>query len=505
MTDRWYDTPLGRSVLAQPAPRGRRRNVIAGAAFTNLTAGFGSGGGSVDRDVYGALRTVRQRSRWLSYNNDYVRRWLAMCETHIVGPHGFALQVRAQFPDGTLDEVGNSAVESAFWKWARRGSCEVSGKLSFRDVMRIAARATARDGECLIRKVYGTAAGNGEMFALQVIDIDRLDVDKSLILRNGNVVKMGVEVNALGRPVAYWLKRRHPGEDLPAATLPAGEERVPASDVYYLGVTERPEQTRCLPWIVSALLRLKHLGAYEEAAVVAANIGAAKMGFFVTPEGDATPLSDGKDANDEYIQEATPGHFGVVKEGTTFETFDVNYPHEQFGAFVKASLRGIASGINVSYNSLANDLEGVNYSSLRAGVLEERDGWMAMQSWLIESLLEPLFTDWLSAALLAGTVRTPRGAAIGVDKLDKFNIPQWQGRRWQWVDPLKDVQANIEAINAGLKSRREVIAEQGRDIEEVWQDLAKEQQKAAELGLVLTSPNRPQPLAAGPIGEQQNG
>lgn len=485
----WYSS-LWRSLFrgsAQP----RRRNVVAGAANTNLTAGFGSGGGSVDRDVYGSLKTVRQRSRWLSYNNDYVRRWLAMCETHIVGPNGFALQVRALFPDGTLDEVGNTAVESAFWRWARRGSCDVTGRLSLRDVLRVAARAAARDGEVLIRKVYGTAAGNAELFALQVIDIDRLDHEKNLILRNGNVIKMGVEVNSVGRPVAYWLKRRHPGEDLPSATLPGGEERVPADQIYYLGIVERPEQTRSLPWIVSALLRLKHLGAYEEAAVVAANIGAAKMGFFVTPDGDGAGFADATDASGEYVQEATPGHFGVLKEGTSFETFDTNYPHEQFGTFVKASLRGIASGINVSYNSLANDLEGVNYSSLRAGVLEERDGWMTLQSWLIETLLEPMFADWLSAALLAGTVKTTRGAPIGVDKFDKFNVPQWQGRRWQWVDPLKDVQANIEAINAGLKSRREVIQEQGRDIEEVWQDLAKEQKKAAELGLVLTTPNKP--------------
>ena len=195
--------------------------------------------------------------------------------------------------------------------------------------------------------------------------------------------------------------------------------------------------------------------------MIAANVGAAKMGFFTTPDGSGSPLADGTDRHRRIFQEATPGHFSVLPEGTTFNSFDPNYPHEQFGAFVKASLRGIASGVNVSYNSLANDLEGVNYSSLRAGVLEERDSWMTLQNWLTESLLEPLFADWLTAALLAGTVRTVRGAPITVDKFEKFNVPQWQGRRWQWVDPLKDVEANIAAINAGLKSRREVIAEQG--------------------------------------------
>lgn len=254
---------------------------------------------------------------------------------------------------------------------------------------------------------------------------------------------------------------------------------------------------------MSALLRLKHLGAYEEAAVVAANVGAAKMGFFTTPDGDGASLADGVDAGGELMQEATPGHFGVLPEGTTFNSFDPQYPHEQFGAFVKASLRGIASGVNVSYNSLGNDLEGVNYSSLRAGVLEERDSWMTLQSWMVESFLEPLFADWLAAALLAGTVRTVRGAPISADKLEKFNVPQWQGRRWQWVDPLKDVEANIAAVNAGLKSRREVIQEQGRDIEEVWRDLQSEQDKAKQMGLVFEIPKKQQQPAAS--GDPVNG
>lgn len=484
------------------SPSKRKRSAVSAAANTNLTAGFSRQTGSADRDIYGSLKTVRDRARWLSYNNDYVRRWLSMVQTHVVGPSGFGLQVRALYPDGTLDEVGNTAVENAFWRWASRGSCDVTGRMSLRDVCRTAMRAVARDGECIIRKVYGASAGNRENFALQVIDIDRLDHEKNMRMGAGNVIKMGVEMNELGRPVACWLRARHPGDDGHMLQTERAEERVPASDLYFLGIIERPEQTRCLPWVVSSILRLKHLGSYEEAAVVAANVGAAKMGFFTNDNGDGQSMADDMDATGEYVQEATPGHFSVLPDGTKFEAFDPNYPHEQFGTFVKASLRGIASGLDVSYNSLANDLEGVNYSSLRAGVLEERDAWMAVQSWFIEHFLEPMFSDWLRMALLTQSVTTERGAVIGADKFAKFNIPKWQGRRWQWVDPLKDVQAAIEAINAGLTSRREVIAGQGRDINEVWADLAAEQKEAERLGLVLTTQKPAQAMNEVPADER---
>ena len=72
-----------------------------------------------------------------------------------------------------------------------------------------------------------------------------------------------------------------------------------------------------------------------------------------------------------------------------------------------------------------------------------------------------------------------------------------QGRRWSWVDPLKDVQANIESINAGLKSRRQVIAEQGQDLDEVWSQLQAENDLAESLDLDFDSSSST-PSASGP-------
>lgn len=125
--------------------------------------------------------------------------------------------------------------------------------------------------------------------------------------------------------------------------------------------------------------------------------------------------------------------------------------------------------------------------------------WMAEQGWLIEAFLRPVYEGWLRSALLAQAVTYPGGSALPATKLDKFLAHHWQGRRWAWVDPQKDIEANIAAINAKLKSRREVIAEQGRDIEDVWMQLQAEQDMASGYGLDLAADPVEKPAPAEPV------
>ncbi len=471
------------------------------AVISRLTASMATRSQSMDWDLYKSLDVIRARSRSLSVNNDYARKFLQMCATHVVGPNGFDLKVRVAETDskGTVrqDGLAGTAIEMAFWDWARRGNCDVTGRYSFFEICNLYIKALARDGEVLLKKVYGRQAGKYN-FQLQVLDIDRLDVSyNDMAPRSGNQIKMGVEINAFGTPVAYHLLTKHPGENVYATYSGRMYERVPAEDVYHHFISDRPEQNRGLPWMHSAIIRLQNLGGYEEAAVIAARFGAAKMGFFTTPDGDGTALADDTDAQGNLIQEADPGVFSVLPPGYDFKNFDPEYPHAMFGDFVKANLRGIASGLGVAYNTLSNDLEGVNFSSIRTGVLEERDNWMVIQRWVIETWLDDLFSTWLKFALASGAVKLPNGSALPVAKFDKFNAGTWQGRKWQWVDPTKDMQANILAINSNLKTRTDVASEQGRDFEEVAQQLAREQELMQALGLGVASPAAPEKPAAG--------
>ena len=160
--------------------------------------------------------------------------------------------------------------------------------------------------------------------------------------------------------------------------------------------------------------------------------------------------------------------------------FDPTHPTSAFSDFHKAVLRGIASGLGVSYASLASDLKNVNYSSIRQGALEERDFYRTLQQFAIEHFVEPVFLRWLAASMTSGDLPLP------MVKFEKFaeNMVS-RPRGFSWVDPLKEINANIVGLQNGVLSLQDVAAHYGRDVEEVFEAVERERELAESHGISL--------------------
>lgn len=486
---------IARRFSPKPAPRSPSRRDYNAAMLNRLTASWTTSNLSANADIYRNLDVLRARSRDLAQNNVYAKQFIKMVADNVVGPAGFGLQARVYDTADQPDTGANDAIEAAFSRWAALGVCDVSGHSSFRDLCRLLATAAARDGEFLVRIVRGKAAGNTFGIALQAIDIDRLDTKLNETTKGGNKIRMGVEINDYGRPVAYWLRTQHPGDmDHLAGQSVANHVRVPAEDILHRFVVDRPEQLRGVPWMHAAMTQMNNLEGYTEAAIIASRVGASKMGFFTSPDGDPSPLADGTDDNGVPYTDADPGTFGTLPHGYDFKPFDPDYPSAMFADFTKACLRGIASGLGVAYNALANDLEGVNYSSIRQGALAERDSWMLVQTWFTESFLRPVFAEWLKSALAFGQITLANGSPLPLSKLDKFTAHAWQGRRWQWVDPLKDIEAARLQVQSGVASPQMIAAQNGVDIEDVLADIARFEKMSAGIETVGYVAKAPAPV-----------
>ncbi len=456
------------------------RRSIQGALGSRLTADWVTQPLSMDAEMLPGLRTLRARSRDLAVNNDYARRFLNLVKSNVIGPQGILLQNKAREADGSYDKAANTKIEEAWKAWGKKGICTRCGKLSWVGLQNLVLESAARDGEVLIIKT--TDRKNPFGFSLQVLEADYLDENLNREASGGrNAIKGGVEVNSFGQPVAYHLLAAHPGDSGPLVSR-RKYRRLPAGQVIHLFRLERAEQTRGLPWLTTPSYRLKMLDGYEEAELVASRTEASKMGFFISPDGEGYTGDDYEtdgDPDSAPISEAEPGTFEQLPTGMDFKAWDPQHPVTAFADFEKAILRGIASGLNVSYVDLANDLEGVSYSSIRQGELSARDHYRALQRWFIDNFISEVYREWLWYALLSNELRLPAG------KLDKFNRPTWLGRGWSWVDPQKEIDANIEAVKHGFKSLSTVVGEQGYDIEDVFDSLAKEKELAREYGLIL--------------------
>ncbi len=136
--------------------------------------------------------------------------------------------------------------------------------------------------------------------------------------------------------------------------------------------------------------------------------------------------------------------------------------------------------MGVPYTNVTGDLRQANYSSLREGKLEFRRRIEQVQhGTLVYQLCRPVWNRWLRDAVLAGAIDT----SDFVDDSSAYLSVKWIPPKWDWVDPFKDRKAEIEAVNAGLKSRSDVIESEGYDAEEVDRRIAADKAREQELGL----------------------
>lgn len=444
------------------------RNFFEAASTDRLTQSWSTTPVSADDVVRRNYTSLVARSRHEADNNDYAKKFVRLCVQNIVGPKGVLLQAQARDFDGNLDNQANDALEDAWDRWGAAKSCDVGGQLSWRAIQSLCITSAARDGEFFIKMVHGPDAGPWG-FALQVIDPTRCPVHLDQDHRTGgSFIRQGIEFNMSGRPLAYYFMTTDDGR--PDYSFEGKNyRRIPASEIIHGFLPDIVGQKRGLPWMATSLWRLHMLKEFEHAALVNARTAAAKCGFFK----HEFETGDTLDENEELYMEAKAGVFQELPAGVSFQEWNPSYPSGEFHSFQKAMLRGAASGMGVAYNNLANDLEGVNYSSIRQGTLDEREHWKWLQEWLIETLHEPVFGAWLPKALLHG-VAMENGGSLRPDRLEKYSRVAWQPRRWQWIDPAADIKAAIAAKNNMLSSPSQIIREQGRDPDSVWREIARD-------------------------------
>jgi len=486
-----------REATARRELSAQQQKSFAAAQLNRLTSSWRVTAERIDDELRNDLDALRQRSRSLENNNDYARNYLDIVETNIIGETAPRLVSMVDNTPGKPDIGARDAIEAGYAEWCSMGVCEVSGNYSFTDLCQNIARGTGRDGEYCIEMITGKAAGNRFGFALRAVDVDRLATWHSRPESAGvNAICSGVEVNANGRAVAYWFNQ----------TGNAGAKsatRVDAKAMLHRFRVNRPEQKRGIPWAHASMLSMHYAGEFALSALMAAKHGADHLGFFVTPDG--APPAIGDEASDEdgaRIATSAPGTWDTLPEGVDVKSIDSKYPNEVFGPFIKSANQRMASGLpGASYPELCNDYEAVNFSSIRAALLSTRDTWKKLHRWFADAWLEPIFAEWLRQSLLNGALTLANGSPLPLAKADKFKAHGWQFRGWSWVDPLKDIQAAKEAIDLRITSRTRIAAEQGRDLEDVFDELQTETALAGKYGIDLTiQPTAPaQPMQTEPI------
>jgi len=207
---------------------------------------------SLNDDLSRQLPVLWSRSLGLARNNEWAARYQVLMEDNILGHQGIRLQMRIKKKDGTRDKETSQRIETRWEDWGQRGNCEVSKRLTWREVEGLVLSTLERTGEVL----YRWRTGKGK-YGIQLQILNPVLLDQNLNREwGGNRIRQGKEINDDGEVLAYWLLMSKVG-DGPSPYVSVGRHtRIPADEIGHFYLVDEPDQLRGIPWLTVGARRL---------------------------------------------------------------------------------------------------------------------------------------------------------------------------------------------------------------------------------------------------------
>lgn len=405
------------------------------------------------------------------------------------------------------DQLGISKEDAARvaremeWAWARWTlAADVAGQNHFHDLQLLGLRSILAQGEMLhlaVMRSEPERAAAGALFSLavQAVRPQRLQTPADLAI--DPAVRDGIRFSPAGVPLEYYVANPEAGPLDASATIEsltsADFSRIPARRahrrlVFHLFRHETEEQVRGVSAFAPGIALFRNLADalnYE----LFAQVIAASFPVFIATESSQHPLLEQRDEETgERYHEIRPGGVYYGDENQKPIPLESRRPSANFARFVEIILRAMAASQGIPYETLAKDYSKTNYSSMRAALNEAWKLYGFWRQWFGRAYCQPLWEMLVEEAVLRGLVVLPPGAPDFYDASDLWCNAAWVGPARGFVDPVKEIQATILALDNNLMTYGEAWAERGGDFDEALEIMRAERAAMKDL--------RPEPAPA---------
>jgi len=443
-----------------------------GASKGRRTDGWRTPSTSVNVETAGAMRTLRDRARDLVRNNPYAKKGLGVISSGVVGK-GIMGEVKME---GRNQVARTLKLKTAWDAWSGTTACDYEGRKNFNKIQELIMRGVPEGGEVLVR-VRRTnrrqVMWKGEFVEVPPIELQLLEgdfIDSSRLvqqLENGNRLLQGIEFTPDSKRFAYHLHKSHPGGLDLVIEGSFDTISVPANEILHVYNEERAGQIRGVTWYSPSIIRLRDFDEYEDAQLVRQKVAAMFTAFVHDLEGLD---EDTKQSDVDLCEKMEPGMIEILPPGKEV-TLAKPPGAEGYAVYSRTVLSGIASGLEITYESMTGDLSNVNFSSARMGWLQMNQKF---EQWrcdmMVTQFLNPTWNWFLQGAQL-----------IGLDTRGATNT--WSAPRREMIDPTKEVPAIREAVRSGQMSLSESIRQTGKDPETHLQEIADDNKLIDKLDL----------------------
>ena len=382
------------------------------------------------------------------------------------------------FDAGWAEEYGR-AVDARYRLWAEDEGryCDAMRKQTMSQMLRLGFRHKVVDGEALGQVAWlPRRVGFGRAryaTAVQIIDPDRLSNPQMRFdIKN---VRGGVEIDDIGAPIAYHIRRAHQGDWFTAAQSVTWE-RIPRETSWGRPIIvhdydfDQANQHRGIGVLGAVVYKLKALIKYDGAELDSAILNALFASYIESPNDPQLVEEALGDKLSNYQQLRAEFHgqkkltmngarMPILFPGESIKTVSATRPNSNFKDFEKAVLRNVAS-------AASQDWSDVNYSSARGALLE---AWKTLDRRRRDfgvGFAAPLRSAWLEEAHEVDDLPLPDGAPAFAEFRSAYGRAMWLGPGRGWIDPVAEREGSVLGMEAGLSTLEQECAEQDLDWEE---------------------------------------
>lgn len=464
----------------------KAQSAYEGASTGRRMSSWMASSSGVNSLILNSINTLRARARDLRRNNPLAD---GAVDSFVADLIGTGISPSWQIDNPELKK----AIQELWNDWIKEADFDETW--DFYGLEALVSQALVESGEALVwMKVQPEDSDLIVPLQLQVMEGDHLDENYFDTLKNGNEVRFGIEFDRRGKKVAYHLWPEHPGEYY--GTINMTERiRVPADEICHIFRPTRPGQRRGTTWLASIIVKMYDYDGFDDAELMRKK-GAAMIGGYITmpvtgtaaqmPNSPFGPPTD-EDAQGRDIVPLEPGMFPKLPPGA-----DVKYsmPADVGGnyeIFMKQQQRAMARGAGTTYEKFTGDLTEVNFSSIRAGLLDFQRGCRQKQLQVLAFQMgRPVTQKWMSTAILSGALDISDYAQ---NKRRYWRI-KWRPEAWKGVDEIKDALARQLRVRNGFTSLQQEREEMGGDSEQIDLEIEESNKINDEKGFIFDSDSR---------------
>jgi lambda family phage portal protein len=456
------------------------------AKETRLTEGWTPGDAGPSIIHQQDATSLRNRCRDLYRNNPIARSAIDAYKANVV-ECGIT-------PDPMLPDGGDRNLWLAAWEhWAAK-EADATGQQHLNEMQGLWLQEVLIAGGCIVHPIVlpsRKSRGRSIPLTIELIPEERISNDSDFMhghtIAKGHQIIRGVEIDAIGKPVAYWIKPTAPNDLTSTFATP---ERIPAEQLEYGFIKDRIGEYRGFSILAAVVQLLWSLDYYTDNEMMASAIKSCYAAV-ITTETPIDGISDGEDTEDDNgnaFEALQPGIVAHLKPGEDISGIGPNVPGGDSTPWLMMILRAIASGSDLSYETLTRDHTKGSFSSTRQSANADKRRFRKMQKFVINHFLSPIYPLFVEWAVQAGLEGFPTPAQFAAER-DEWLKVKWRRPGWASVNPVDDAKAfQIEREN-GVASRGSYLADRSGTVEEVFDDLQREDEAAKEKGIIVDGTN----------------